>query len=159
MILLKFKTEIKGDVTQAGFEDQIMLQATSFTAARAVAVSTGSAGRETGTPDFQEISCIKDFDIASTELFMQSVSGASLEEATLTFTQTDSDGNPQVFLTITLGNPIITSYAHNGSPDQKPTESFTINYDKIVIAYTQCTGEAAVEASPKGWDLMANKAA
>ena len=137
MILLKFKKEIKGDSTQAGFEDQIKLLSTSFNAARSVSVSSGSAARETGTPQFSEISCMKDFDIASTDLFMQSVSGASLEEASLTYTQTDSEGNPEVFLVVTLTDPIITSYSFSGSMGDKPSESFTINFTQIKVAYTQ----------------------
>lgn len=159
MILLKFKKEIKGDSTQAGFEDQIKLLSTSFNATRMVSVASGSAARETGTPVFSEISCMKDFDIASTELFMQSVSGASLEEASLTYTQTDSEGNPQVYLVVTLTDPIVTSYSFSGAMGDKPSESFTINYTKISVAYTQYTGESAVEASPKGWNLLTSAAA
>jgi type VI secretion system secreted protein Hcp len=159
MILLKFKKEIKGDASATGFEGQIKLLSTQFSAARMVAVPSGSAARETGSPSFSEVSCSKSFDIASSELFMQSVSGASLEEASLTYLQTDGDGGPQVFLVVTLTDPIITSYSHSGSMCDKPMESFTLNFAQIKLEYTQYTGEAAVKASPKGWNLLEQKAA
>tara|TARA_R110002049_G_scaffold4601_2_gene31739 strand:+ start:26030 stop:26509 length:480 start_codon:yes stop_codon:yes gene_type:complete len=159
MILLKFKKEIKGDATSAGFEDQIKLISTSFSASRMVSVPSGSSARETGTPVFSEVQCAKDFDIASTELFMQSVSGASLEEASLTYLQTDSEGNPQVYLVVTLTDPIVTSYSHSGSMGDKPGESFSLNFTKIALAYTQYTGEKATKASPKGWNLLTASAA
>ncbi len=159
MILLKFKKEIKGDASAAGFEGQIKLMSTSFNASRMVSVAAGSEARETGTPVFSEVHCAKEFDIASTELFMQSVSGASLEEGTLTFLQTDSEGNPQVYLIVTLTDPIVTSYSHSGSMGDKPGESFTLNFTKIQLAYTQYTGEKATKASPKGWNLLTASAA
>ncbi|TWU56289.1 Hcp family type VI secretion system effector [Rubripirellula reticaptiva] len=159
MILLKFKKEIKGDASASGYEGQIKLMSTQFSASRMVSVPSGSASRETGSPTFSEVHCAKDFDIASTELFMQSVSGSSLEEASLTYLQTDGDGGPQVYLVVTLTDPIITSYSHSGTMGDRPGESFSLNFTKISLAYTQYTGEAAVKASPKGWNLLEQKAA
>jgi len=158
MIVLSFKKEIKGDATAAGFVDQIVIQAVSFGASRAVTVPSGSTARETGVPSFSEISCTKEFDIASTELFMQSISGASLEEGVMSFLQTDTEGNPQLYLEVTLTDPIVTSFSCS-SGGAKPHETFTLNFTKIKMAYTQYSGEAAVKASPKGWDLLASKAA
>ena len=159
MITLKFEKEIKGDVAAAGFVAQIRLATVNFSAFRSVSVANGSQTRETGTPSFSQIDCTKEFDIASTELFMQSVSGDSLGKAILSFLQTDEKGNPQVYLTLTLDDPIVTSYSVNGSSDSKPFESFSLNFNKIMMAYTQHTGEKATKASPKGWDLAASKAA
>jgi type VI secretion system secreted protein Hcp len=159
MILLKFKKEIKGDSTASGFTDQIVLQSVDFGAARSVVVPSGKTARETGTPNFSEVTCTKQFDIASTELFMQSVSGASLQEATLTYLQTDDQGNPEPFLVITLTDPIVTSYNHGAHAGDRPSEVFRLNFTKIKLAYTQYSGEGSKKASPKGWDLLEAKAA
>ncbi|SRR6056297_396532 len=158
MIVLKFGKEIKGDATSAGYKDQIVLNSVVFSAARMVTVPNGSTARETGVPSFTEVVCSKQYDIASTELFMQSISGASLEKATLTYLQTDTQGNPEPFLIITLTDPIVTSYANSSSGD-KPSETFQLNFTKIEMAYTQYSGEGSKKASPKGWDLLAAKAA
>lgn len=159
MILLKFKKEIKGDSTTKGFEGQIKLLSTSFSATRMVSVPSGTEARETGTPVFSEMQCTKEFDIASTELFMQSVAGASLQEGTLTFLQTDNEGNPQVYLTVTLTDPIVTAYNHAGTMGDKPGETFSLNFTQVKLEYTQYTGEKATKASPKGWNLLTASAA
>ena len=158
MIVLKFKKEIKGDSTAAGYVDQIVLESVEFGAARTIIIPTGKTARESGVPTFTELTCAKKFDIASTELFMQSVSGASLDEATITYLQTDTEGNPEPFLIITLTDPIVTSYQNNSHGD-RPVERFRMNFTKIKLAYTQYSGEKAKKASPKGWDLLASKAA
>lgn len=158
MIVLKFKTEIKGDSTASGFKDQIVLDCVDFGAARSVTVPSGKTARETGVPSFSEVTCGKRFDIASTELFMQSVSGASLGEATITYLQTDTKGNPEAYLVITLTDPIVTSYS-NSSAGDRPSETFRLNFTQIKLAYTQYTGEGSKNASPKGWNLLEAKAA
>lgn len=159
MIFLKFTTEIKGDASVSGYEDQIKLTSVSFSANRTVASVAGSSARETGSPAFTELNCSKDFDIASTELFMQSVSGASLQGATLTYLQTDNEGNPQVYLTVTLVDPIVTSYSQSSSGDRKPSENFTLNFTEIKMAYTKYDGDSAKKATEKGWNLSEQKAA
>ncbi|XZE52072.1 type VI secretion system tube protein Hcp [Planctomycetaceae bacterium SH139] len=158
MIVLKFQKEIKGDSTASGYQDHIILESVEFGAARSIIIPTGKTARESGHPSFSEISCAKKFDIASTELFMQSVSGSSLGEATITYLQTDTEGNPEPFLIITLKDPIVTSY-QNSSYGDRPEERFRMNFTKIQLAYTQYSGEVAKKASPKGWDLLESKAA
>ena len=158
MIVLKFQKEIKGDSTAAGFEDHIVLESVEFGAARSIIIPTGKTARESGVPSFTEMTIAKKFDIASTELFMQSVSGASLGQGVITYLQTDMEGNPEPFLIITLQDPIITSY-QNTSHGDRPVEKFRMNFTKIQLAYTQYSGEGAKKASPKGWDLLASKAA
>ncbi|MEM9828295.1 MAG: type VI secretion system tube protein Hcp [Planctomycetota bacterium] len=159
MILLKFKKEIKGDATAAGFEDQINLHTVSFSASRSILMTAGKSERERGCPHITEINCTKDFDIASPELFMQSVSGDSLDEASLTYLQTDTDGNPQAYLVVTLTDPIVSSFSHSAAVGARASEVFTLNFAKIKLEYTMYTAEKAVKASPKGWDLTVNKAA
>lgn len=159
MILLKFKKEIKGDSTASGYTNQIVLHSVDFGASRSVTIPNGKTARETGIPAFSEVTCVKTFDIASTELFMQSVSGASLQEGTLTYLQTDEQGNPEPFLVVTLTDPIVTGYQHSAAASDRPSEVFRLNFTKIKLAYTQYSGEGSKKASPKGWDLLEAKAA
>jgi len=159
MIVLKFGKEIKGDSTASGFEDQIQLTSLNFNTSRNIVLPKGTGTRESAGLHISEISCTKDFDIASPELFMQSVSGDSLEKASFTYLQTDNDGKPQAFLVVTLQDPIVTNYHHSASPGVRPTESFSLNFTEIKLEYTQYTGEKATKASPKGWNLLASKAA
>lgn len=157
MILLKFKKEIKGDAKISGHEGWISLDSVNLGCCRSISSRSGGADRETGTPSFSEISCTKGCDIASTELFMQSICGVSLEEAELHFMQTEGSKSDQVYLTVKLEDPIVTSF-QTSSSGGRPVESFALNFTKIKLEYTQFSGESKKKASPKGWDLMAGKA-
>ncbi|MEM8736373.1 MAG: type VI secretion system tube protein Hcp [Planctomycetota bacterium] len=153
MILLKFKKEIKGDATVKGHEGWITLDSIKMGCGRSVSCRSGGTDRETSTPKFQEVTCSKSCDIASTELFMQSICGVSLEEAELDFMQTDGKDSDQVYLTIKLEDPIVTNFT-SASSGGRPGETFNLNFTKIKMEYTQFSGESKKKASPKGWDLM-----
>lgn len=157
MIQLKFKKEIKGDSKVKDHEDWITLDSVNMGVSRTISVRSGGTDRETSTPTFNEITCNKGCDISSTELFIQSICGASLEEATIHFIQTDGKEADQVFLEFTLEDPIISSF-ETSSSGGRPFETFRLNYTKIKMEYTQFSGEQKKTASPKGWDLMAGKA-
>ena len=157
MILLKFKKEIKGDSKLSGHENWITLDSIQWGVGRSIQVRSGGVDRETSTPSFSEITCTKGTDIASTELFMQSICGVSLEEATLHFMQTDGKDADQAYLKVTLDDPIISSFSAS-SGGGRPSESFSLNFTKIKMEFTQFSGESKKGASPKGWDLMAGKA-
>ena len=88
---------------------------------------------------------------------MQSICGASLEEAEIHFMQTDGADANQVYLKITLEDPIVSSF-NASSAGARPVETFTLNYTKIKVEYTQYSGESKQTASPKGWDLMTGTA-
>jgi type VI secretion system secreted protein Hcp len=157
MILLKFKKEIKGDSSVKGHEGWITLDSISLNCSRNIQVRSGGTDRETSTPNFSDIACNKACDLSSTELFMQSICGVSLEEAELHFMQTDGQDADQVYLKITLEDPIVSSFT-TSSGGGRPMETFTLNFVKIKMEYTQFSGESKKQASPKGWDLMAGKA-
>ncbi len=157
MILLKFKKEIKGDSKADGHVGWINLDSVNLNCGRSISVRSGGTDRDTSTPMFSDIACSKSTDISSTELFMQSICGTSLEEASIHFLQTDGKNANQVYLTVTLDDPIVSSYS-SGSGGERPREKFCLNFTKIKMEYTQFSGEDKKQASPKGWDLMSGKA-
>lgn len=158
MILLKFKTEIKGDSNIKDHVDWITLNSVNFSCGRLVSAHSGGTDRETSTPSFTDIQCKKEFDISSVELFMQSICGKSLGEANLHFMQTGGKDADQVYLKLILEDPIVTSYVHESSAGTRASESFSINFTKIKLEYTQFSGETKKQASPKGWDLKSGTA-
>lgn len=154
MILLKFKTEIKGNSKVKEHDGWITLDAVDFSCGREISVSSGGTDRETSTPNFSNIRCTKDLDVSSVELFHQSICGKSLGEATINFLQTGGKDADQVFMTITLHDPIVTSYSTGCRSGDRPSERFDLNFTKIKIGYTQFNGEDKKPVTPKGWDLM-----
>lgn len=156
MILLKFSTQIKGTSTVAGHTDWITIDSLQMGVGRAISISGGGTDRDTSNPSFSEISLTKATDIASADLFMQAVCGKSLGKAEIHFIQTGgSDKKQQVFLTIELEGPIISSYSAS-SGGERPNETFSINFTKISYKYDSFTGDSVVTGTPKKWDLETN---
>jgi len=156
MILLKFSTQIKGTSTVSGHADWITIDSLQMGVGRAISVSGGGTDRDTSNPSFSEISLSKATDIASADLFMQAVCGKSLGKAEIHFIQTGgADKKEQVFLTIELEEPIISSYSAS-SGGERPSETFSINFTKISYKYDSFTGDKVVTGTPKKWDLETN---
>lgn len=156
MILLNFSTQIKGTSNVEGHKDWITIDALQMGVGRAISISGGGTDRDTSNPSFSEISLTKATDIASADLFMQAVCGKSLGKAELHFLQTGGqDKKQQVFLTIELDSPIISSYSVS-SGGERPTETFSINFTKISYKYDSFSGDSVKTGTPKKWDLEAN---
>jgi type VI secretion system secreted protein Hcp len=68
-------------------------------------------------------------------------------------------GGPWVYIKFEFKEAMVTSYQINGSPDQIPTESITLNFTSIKEEYADqnSTGGRGA-ATNAGWDHKANKA-
>jgi type VI secretion system secreted protein Hcp len=127
-----------------------------FGVGRAITVSGGGSDRETSNPSFSEITKSKSTDIASADLFMQSVCGKSLGKAEIHFVQTGgADKKQQVYLKIELTDAIVSSYSASSGGD-RPSESFSLNFTQISYQYDQFTGSDIHTGTAKKWDLAKN---
>jgi type VI secretion system secreted protein Hcp len=160
MILLQFKGDvIKGDSIIDGHTSWIAISSAQFGVGRGISSTTGGSDRETSTPSFSEVSLSKPTDCASTNLFAQAIYGMKVADTcTLDFIQTGgADKSVQVYMQIILTNPIISSYSISSGGD-RPSESFSINFTKIVYKYTQFkTGGTPTKSDDKGYDLTTGK--
>ncbi len=158
MILLDFEGTIKGDAQQSGHEDWINLTSIQRGVGRTITTSGSGKDRETSTPNFSEVSCSKDADIASNEIFAQAIYGKKIsEKAVVHFIQTGGEGADQIYMELELYEPIISSYS-SSSGGERPMENFSISFTKIVQKYTQFdAGGTQTQATDKGFDLKTGK--
>ncbi|MDT4289890.1 type VI secretion system tube protein Hcp [Methylomonas sp. MO1] len=158
MILLKFATEIKGDSTVASHTDWITVDSLQMGVGRSISTSGVGKDRDTSNPSFSEVTLTKSMDIASVDLWMQSICGKSLGTATFHFIQTGgADAKGQVYLEIELADAIISGYSQSSGGD-RPHESISINFNEIKMKYnTFGEGEAPAAGAFKGWNLMKNE--
>lgn len=154
MILLDFEGVIKGDAQQDGHEDWINVTSIQLGVGRAITTSGSGKDRDTSTPSFSEVTCSKSTDIASNDIFAQATYGMKIcDMATVDFIQTGGGGADQVFMQYELYEPIISSYSVS-SGGERPTESFSISFTKIIQKYKQFdAGGTQTEATDKGYDL------
>lgn len=157
MILLSFKTKIKGESDVVDHTEWIKLDGVSFSSSRPIDAGAIGKKRETGAPSFTSIMCSKPVDIASVELFMQSICGKSLEEGYINFIQTGGEKTDQIYLKMTLSEPVIENYSFSGS-DPYASESFAINFVKIKLQHISFDGDTKTEGSAKGWDITKGEA-
>jgi type VI secretion system secreted protein Hcp len=154
MILLDFGGVIKGDAQQKGHEDWINLTSIQLGVGRAITTSGSGKDRDTSTPSFSEVTCSKISDIASNDIFAQAAYGKKIcEKADVHFLQTGGEDAGQVYMMYELYEPIISSYSVS-SGGERPQESFSISFTKIIQKYTQFdAGGTQTEATDKGYDL------
>lgn len=152
MILLKLEN-INGNSQIKGHDKWIVLSSVQWGVGRGISTHGGS-DRETSTPSFSEVTLSKPADIASTLLFGEATYGKKIgNKAELHIVQTDGKDAGQVYTSYDLYEPIISGYSVSSGGD-RPSESFSINFSKIVFKYFEYkTGGDQVPADPKGWDI------
>ena len=157
MILLNYgDKKIKGDSETAGFEEEVQLSSVKWGVGRAVTSKPGSSDRKFGDPAFSEISVSKKMDMASIDLFIEAAGGKKPTTAVLSWVESDSEGDPQVYHQIELENAVISSYSSSAEGDM-PKENFTLNFVTINVLFTHYPSEGDPKPiSPKGWNLKTN---
>lgn len=158
MILLNFETAIKGDSTVASHADWITVDSLQFGVGRAISASGGGRDRETSNPSFSEVTMTKSMDKSSVDLMMEAICGKSLGKATIHFVQTGGkDAKGQEYLEIILHDAIVSSYSTSSGGD-RPSESFSVNFNGFQMKYNTFEEGGTVKAGElKGWDMMKNE--
>lgn len=160
MILLQL-TGITGDSNIANHVGWLAVNSVQMGVGRGISSSTGGSDRETSNPSFSEITLSRAVDIASTNLFAQAIYGQKIgDTCTLDFIQTGGTGaEVQIYMQLILTNPIISAYSISSGGD-RPSESISINFTKIIYKYTQFKqGGTPTPADPKGYDLTTGQPA
>ncbi|WP_010585283.1 Hcp family type VI secretion system effector [Schlesneria paludicola] len=160
-MLLMMLPGITGDSIVEGFVGWISLGSVQFGVGRGVSsAGVGMKDRDTSTPSISEVVVTKMTDITSTLLFAEATYGDALDNCIIALVQTGGKDAPvQEYWRITLTKPILSGWSLSSGGD-RPSESISINFNKIVMKYTQFTdgGDPKV-ADPKGYDLTTGKPA
>jgi type VI secretion system secreted protein Hcp len=132
-IYLKYD-KVPGNVTTDGFKEQIEVTSASFGTGRDMGMSKrSSVNRGHAEPHLTEISITKLWDdVASVKLLEDSIAGVGDKKALLSFTTT-SKNVVLAYLTIELEEVVISSYSIGGGGDDRPSESFNLNYTKMTV--------------------------
>ena len=149
MIALNFDKTIKGACTLDKHENWIEVGSVYFNVSRSVEFKSQGADRTTSVAKFSEINLSRQVDVASADLFSQSVSGESLGKATIDLIRSDSNTH-KTYMQIILYEPIITHYNISSSNGDTANESLTINFTKISVEYND---QGVDQSQQKGWDI------
>jgi type VI secretion system secreted protein Hcp len=127
--------KIEGNVTTQGFEKWIECHSLSWGAGRSIGTAArGATTREHSEPHVAEVMITKPSDGASGKLLKESLLGKLDSKVKLSLTTTSADA-PQVFLKIELEGVAVSGYSMSSGGDN-PTESISLNFTKILYAFT-----------------------
>lgn len=144
---------IKGNVTTKGHEEWINVDSFQFGVARGISTPVGNTkNREASAPSLSEVTLSKEMDQSSPYLFNESCVGKGLK-AMFHFCRTAAD-KLETYLEVELENALVSNYSVS-SGGERPVETVTLNFTKIVMKYVPWKEDHAKEAPhPAGYDLV-----
>jgi type VI secretion system secreted protein Hcp len=150
--------DVKGNVTSGDHKDWIEVHSCQYGVGRPMTMAGGAGtNRECGAhPNLSEISISKINDDSSQQLHNEALCGEGVP-VTIRFCQSSKAGALQPYLELTLDKVMISGFSM-GSGGDRPSESLSLNFTKIVYKYTKFSGENKVGSpATSGYDLETQK--
>ena len=142
---------IDGEATTTGFEKQIEVNSFQFGIGRGIASAYGQSTRESSIASVSEIVVTKPSDGASPKLFTASLTGTLDKKVTISMVRTAS-GSVQPYMVYELEGTGISGYSVSSGGD-RPSESVSLNFDKISFKYLLAGDDLSSNPEVVGYDL------
>lgn len=151
--------DIKGDVSADGHKGSdgwVEVASFQWGVGRGISSPTGgSADRESSAPSLSEITITKEMDVSSYKWLEEALTGEGVT-AKIDFCKTDK-GVLETYASYELTDCMVSGYSVSSGGD-KPSESLSLNFTKIIYSYTAMDSKNAAGDSPKtGYDIAAGK--
>ncbi len=142
---------IEGEATTTGYEKQIEMTSFQFGIGRGISSAYGQSTRESGIASVSEITMTKPTDGASPKIFTASLTGTLDKKVTISMART-SAGSVQSYMVYELEGCGISGYSLSSGGD-RPTESVSLNFDKISFKYLLIGDDLNNSPEVVGYDL------
>lgn len=159
-MFLKLGSNIKGETTDDAHKDWCEILSFSHGVTQPSSPASSTGGRTGAKASFSDFSVMKYVDMASPDIMHHCAAGKLIPEVKIHVCVATGDENKaHVLMEYTLGNCVISSCSPSGSDGGgKPTESVTLAYGTITMAYTPTDdSQAAGSEAKRGWDCQTNK--
>ena len=151
---LKFEG-IEGESTDKGHEKWIDVLSFSHTMYTPQTSTTSGTSSQRGNVVIEDITVTKELDKSTPKISEKLLAGEVIPKLELELTSSSG-----TYLRYELNKVMITSYSISGSGQSGdlPTESITLNFEKIKVSYTEFDSSGSSKGKVEyGWDLMAGK--
>jgi len=152
--------DLKGESTATGYEGQIEVYSFSWGASNPVTVGSGATGLSGGKVSISSFNIMKKTETSSAPLFNACASGQHYDTATVTMRKAGGTAGQQIFLTYVFTDVMVESIQWSGSSggDDSPSESLSIGFRKVTIAYQPQGNDGAAKGGEKtaSWDIGTN---
>lgn len=142
---------IEGEATTTGFEKQIEVTSFQFGIGRGISSAYGQSTRESGIASVSEIVVTKPSDGSSPKLFVAALTGTLDKKVTVSMVRTAS-GSVQPYMVYELEGCGISGYSLSSGGD-RPSESVSLNFDKISFKYLLIGDDLNNSPEVVGYDL------
>ena len=146
---------LNGEVSAAGHEKWIECNSLQWGVGRAITTRVGGgADREASQPSISEVTVSKLMDKATPNLFYEACIGKGKKVEIHLCKTEDQLAN---YMTYELTNAMISGYSMSSGGD-RPSESLSFNFTKIVMKYTPYDSKGTAGSPlPAGYDLSIGK--
>ena len=147
--------ELPGNSTAKGFEKQIGLFSMNHGMSMNCFSGGGTEGRTSGVCNHSDISVTKVADLASVKLMQHCCNATPFGEMKITVCRQVGD-KLEPLMVYTINDVLISSHSISGGGGN-PTESVTLNYSKIKIAYVEQNTDGKKKGNAEAtWNLQTN---
>ena len=149
-IFLKYDG-IDGEATTTGFEKWIEVNSFQFGVGRGISSAYGQSTRESSIASVSEISLTKPSDGSSPKLMVAALTGTLDKKVTISMVRT-SQGSVQPYMVYELEGCGVSGYSVSSGGD-RPSESVSLNFDKISFKYLLIGDDLNNSPEVVGYDL------
>ena len=128
--------DIKGEATDAGHKEWILIESLSFPISRTIPTGAKDQQRTKGETTLGDVAVSRQVDKSSPKLFLACANGTFFKEVEVHLCTTVQN-KQEPYLKYKLADVIVSSYAASGtsSGDPLPSESVTLGYSAIEYTY------------------------
>ncbi len=127
---------VDGESKAAGNEKWSDLESVSQAIHKAGSGATGAARRR-GTVLLDDIQCTKLMDKSSPKIAEAVCLGKIFSKVQIALKTSTTASGREPYYIYELESVMVTSYQVSGGSQDKPTESFSLNFEKIKVVYTE----------------------
>jgi len=150
--------DIPGESADSTHDKWIDILSIDWGTANSGSGSGATGGRTDVKSDINDFRMIKELDKSSPKLFLAVANGQSIGDVTFDLTK-NFDGKASPILNFKFYGAIVTSYSISGAAGSElPTESFSLNFQKVDYKYTEFDSKGASSGDVKvSWDIAENE--
>jgi type VI secretion system secreted protein Hcp len=142
----------KGESKVEGFNDYFEVSSFQFGVGRAISAARGTSTREGNIVSVSEITLTKVSDKSSIKLFEEALHGPLDRKVEIAFIRQGAGNKPTAYITIKLEGCGLSGFSMSSGGD-RPSESLTLNFDKIEYNYDPVGDDLTGSPLKYGWDL------
>jgi type VI secretion system secreted protein Hcp len=116
--------------------------------------------RRKGNAQLEDIQCSKVMDKASNVIAESICKGKVYPKVSIAFCTDGTDAGREPYFTYELKNVMVTSYSVSGSTNDRPHESFSLNFEEIKVKYTSASAAGQKGSNVEyGWKVEEGESA